>query len=115
MLDQFDNLFWDRYKAGDLRGEPKDKVPLHGDDELDALSYIVCGPYQWTSFQPRPNIPAENLNQDSPTTAASPNASPHAVIAANRRYAHLTHNHGLSPDRVATLQQQPQTSIGRFR
>lgn len=61
-LDKFDQIFWDRYKAGDLRGEPKDKVPIHGDDELDALCYLVCAPYIWTAREPRRIEPTENEN-----------------------------------------------------
>ena len=103
MLDQFDNLFWDRYKAGDLRGEPKDKVPIHGDDELDALSYLVCGPYIWTQYQPKPNIPAYSEDQPHPLN-----------YNRNQNFKHLTHNHGLTPQKVATLQNRPQSSIGHF-
>jgi hypothetical protein len=58
-LDKFDQIFWDRFKAGDLRGEPKDKVQSHGDDELDALCYLVCAPYIWTSHQPKRREPSE--------------------------------------------------------
>ena len=63
-LDKFDQLFWDRYKGGELRGEPKDKVPLHGDDELDALCNIVCGPYVWTKHEPRRKEPTEIMAQN---------------------------------------------------
>lgn len=65
-LDKFDQVFWSRYQAGDLKGEPKDKVQLHGDDELDALCYLVCSPYVWTSHEPRRRTPAENLTAQDP-------------------------------------------------
>lgn len=58
-LDKFDQVFWDRYKAGDLRGEPKDKIQLLGDDELDALCYLVCAPYVWNRHTPRRIEPQE--------------------------------------------------------
>jgi hypothetical protein len=58
-LDQFDQVFWDRFRAGDLRGEPKDKIQLHGDDELDAFCYLVCAPYVWTSHAPKRREPQE--------------------------------------------------------
>lgn len=61
-LDKFDQIFWDRYKAGDLRGEPKDKIQTHGDDELDALCYLVCAPYIWTAREPRRVNPIELTN-----------------------------------------------------
>lgn len=62
-LDAFDQIFWDRYKAGDLKGEPKDKIQLQGDDELDALCYLVDSPIIWTPRLPRRVEPTEN--QDS--------------------------------------------------
>lgn len=62
-LDTFDQLFWDRYKAGEHKGEPKDKVPIHGDDELDALCNLICGPYVHTSYQPRRREPQEQTEQ----------------------------------------------------
>lgn len=67
-LDKFDQVFWDRYKAGDLKGEPKDKVQIHGDDELDSLSYLVCAPYVWTARESRRREPTENL-EDQTTIA----------------------------------------------
>ena len=60
MLDRFDQIFWDRYKQGDQKGEPKDRVQLHGDDELDALCYLICAPYVWTAHQPRRIEPKPN-------------------------------------------------------
>lgn len=51
-LSKMESLFWDRLAAGPHKGEAKDKVPTHGDDELDATCYLVCGPYVWTSFAP---------------------------------------------------------------
>jgi len=68
-LDKFDQLFWDRYRGGELRGEPKDKVPLHGDDELDALCNIVCSPYIWTRNEPRRREPQEQKAQEQYYTA----------------------------------------------
>lgn len=67
-LDKFDQIFWDRYKAGDLRGEPKDKIQLHGDDELDALCYLVCAPYVWTRYEPRRREPIENFSMTEVAT-----------------------------------------------
>lgn len=58
-LDALEELFWDRYKAGDLKGEPKDKVPLHGDNELDGICNLVCGPYAWTATEPQRREPKE--------------------------------------------------------
>jgi hypothetical protein len=54
-LGKMESLFWDRLQAGPNKGEPKDKVPVHGDDELDATCYLVCAPYTWTTYQPPRN------------------------------------------------------------
>jgi hypothetical protein len=70
-LDKFDQLFWDRYKGGELRGEPKDKVPLHGDDELDALCNLVCGPYVWTRHEPKRKEPTETIEVGSGLLSSS--------------------------------------------
>lgn len=51
-LSKMESLFWDRLASGPNKGEAKDKVPLHKDDELDATCYLVCGPYIWTNYQP---------------------------------------------------------------
>lgn len=89
MLDKFDQLFWDRYKAGDLRGEPKDKVPIHGDDELDGMCYLTCSPYVWTSHEPKRHPPQDQFD-------------PYANIKSAR--ARVEYNHGLTREKVATLQ-----------
>lgn len=90
MLDKFDQLFWDRYKAGELKGEPKDKVPSHGDDELDGFCNLVCSPYIWTPRQATRRQPAE--------------IDPYEHIYRKRE--ELRFNHGLTPEKVATLQQE---------
>lgn len=84
MLDKFDQIFWDRFKAGELKGEPKDKVPTHGDDELDGLCYLVCSPYQWTGHEAKRHPPQSTEVQDP--------------------YKSFQHNHGLTRNKVATLQ-----------
>lgn len=52
-LGKMESLFWDRLASGPNKGEAKDKVPIHKDDELDATCYLACGPYVWTNFQPQ--------------------------------------------------------------
>lgn len=51
-LNQMEGLFWERLASGPNKGEAKDKVPLHGDDELDSACQLVAGPYRWTNYQP---------------------------------------------------------------
>lgn len=60
-LQQFDQLFWDRYRSGDYVGQPKDKVPLHGDDELDALCNLVCGPFSFTGYSGYRVVPLDPI------------------------------------------------------
>lgn len=45
--DMLKELFWDRYSTGDQKGEPKDEMQSHGDDEFDAGSYLFCSPLRW--------------------------------------------------------------------
>ena len=52
-LSKMEGLFWERLQSGPNKGEAKDEVPSHGDDELDALCYLVCGPYSHTNYQPK--------------------------------------------------------------
>jgi hypothetical protein len=52
-LGKMEALFWDRLASGPNKGAEKDTVPSHGDDELDATCYLVCGPYVWTNYRPK--------------------------------------------------------------
>jgi len=54
-LTKMESLFWERLSAGPNKGEAKDEVPSHGDDELDATCYLVCAPFAHTNYHPRPN------------------------------------------------------------
>lgn len=49
----WEEFYWTRTLQGENKGQPKDKIPEHGDDELDAMSYIICGNYVWTRFKPQ--------------------------------------------------------------
>lgn len=53
-LGKMESLFWERLAAGPNKGEAKDTVPSHKDDELDATCYLTCGPYVWTNFRRAP-------------------------------------------------------------
>ena len=87
-LEKFDNLFWDRYKAGDNRNQPKDKVQIHGDDEFDSFCYLVCGPYVWTTYKPRARTPKD--------------AEPEQLLTPQLQ----RRNYGLSPEAVTRIQQR---------
>jgi hypothetical protein len=52
-IGKMEALFWERLHSGPNKGLEKDTVPSHGDDELDATCYIVCGPYRWNAYSPR--------------------------------------------------------------
>ena len=55
-LQKMESLYWERLHGGPNKGEAKDTVPIHGDDELDAACYLVCGPYNYNHFRPKPNV-----------------------------------------------------------
>lgn len=61
---EWEDLYWDRYKGGELKGEPKDKVPTHGDDSLDALCYITCGEFRWTKHAPKRRLVNEPVRKE---------------------------------------------------
>lgn len=66
-LGKMEALFWERLAAGPNKGEAKDKVPSHKDDELDATCYLACAPYIWTpDSPPRINtwVDEEDLEQE---------------------------------------------------
>lgn len=59
---KWEEYYWDRKRSGEDKGSPKDKVPLHGDDELDAVCYLTSSPFKWTAYQP----PAKLGNDSEP-------------------------------------------------
>lgn len=97
-LEKFDNLFWDRYKAGDNRGQPKDKVQTHNDDELDAFCYLVDSPYVWTPYKPPIRLPRDT----------EPEITNQMAKQAKRVY-----NHGLTPEVVARMQERQLQTSGK--
>lgn len=58
-VEMLENLFWARYSTGDNKGEPKDEMQDHGDDEFDSASYLVCSPAVWTSHVPKRRIASD--------------------------------------------------------
>jgi hypothetical protein len=68
--EKLENIFWQRYTTGDRKGDPKDEIQEHDDDELDAISYLVCSPYVWTAQRPPRKSPKENFsNRANPMTS----------------------------------------------
>lgn len=59
---KWEDFYWDRKKSGDDKGQPKDTIPIHGDDELDAVTYITCSQYRWTNHF----LPARMPNDSEP-------------------------------------------------
>lgn len=51
-LEKWEELYWERIKTGDNKGQPKDKVPEHGDDELDGACYVTGQGFRWTRYKP---------------------------------------------------------------
>lgn len=54
-VEKLENVFWERYAKGEMAGMPKDELQSHGDDELDALSYLILSPFRWSSSI-KPNL-----------------------------------------------------------
>ncbi len=61
-VEKLQNVFWERFSVGDRKGEPKDEVQQHDDDEFDGLGYLVCTPYVWTDRAPARKIAPEMEN-----------------------------------------------------
>lgn len=47
-LTLWSNLYWETYRNGPAKGLPKEQVPNHFDDELDAVCYLPCSGIVWT-------------------------------------------------------------------
>lgn len=83
--EKMENLFWKRRLAGPNAGDPLDEIQDHGDDEFDAISYLLCSPYVWdssrverkdaieskgfASMQNQPSHPSPFRNPRQPTFA----------------------------------------------
>jgi hypothetical protein len=64
--EKLQNVFWERFAVGDRKGEPKDEIQSHDDDEFDAICYLVCSPYRWTEVGPsRKTAPDSNSHKTS--------------------------------------------------
>lgn len=76
-LDQLESLFWDMLQGGPNKGESKDTVPSHGDDELDAICYLTSAPYTYhpalrpTVRTPKDSEPEQALIQVANTLSSS--------------------------------------------
>lgn len=57
---KWEEFYWDRKRSGDDKGNPKDKVPVHGDDELDAVCYLTSSPFRWTNYRPSARLPNDS-------------------------------------------------------
>lgn len=77
-LSQMEGLFWERLASGPNKGAEKDKVPIHGDDELDATCQLAAGPYRWSSYQPprRNTITANTQRIGNATFGIEENLTP---------------------------------------
>lgn len=59
---EMEEFYWDRKRSGEDKGQPKDKVPVHDDDKLDATCYITSKPLRWTSY----SVPARVIGDSEP-------------------------------------------------
>lgn len=78
---KWEELYWDRKKSGPNRGLPNDKIPEHGDDELDGVCYLTGSNYRWTSNPPSARLvddsePEEHLIEESLLLQAHQKYSP---------------------------------------
>lgn len=63
-LDRMEELYWERYKSGDRKGQPKDTVPADGDDELDVVGQICVSPFLWNKYRPHRNPLPDNSRKE---------------------------------------------------
>ncbi len=63
-LTKWGNFFWERYRGGELKGMPKDKIPDHNDDELDAVCYLTSSKIIWTNYTRFANVDARGLTAE---------------------------------------------------
>ena len=63
-LNKWGNFFWERYRGGELKGMPKDQIPSHGDDELDAVCYLTSSKIRWTNYSRFANVKARGLTAE---------------------------------------------------
>lgn len=63
-LAKMEGFYWERYKSGERKGQPKDELPEHGDDELDAVCQLVSSPNRWTNRARYARIGSE-LDEDN--------------------------------------------------
>lgn len=61
---KWEDFYWERKRSGDDKGQPKDSIPSHEDDELDAASYISCSQYRWTNYQPSARVSGDSEPED---------------------------------------------------
>lgn len=59
-FNRWEELYWDRIRSGENKGQPKDKVPIHGDDELDGTCYVTAQNFRWTNYRPAPRLPRDS-------------------------------------------------------
>lgn len=85
---KWEEFYWSRKASGANRGDPTDKIPSHGDDELDAISYIACAPIIWTPYRPSGRVEgdsepemdliqaSQNIQRRNPNPFASTSPNP---------------------------------------
>lgn len=61
---KWEDFYWSRKKSGDDKGTPKDQLPSHGDDELDAVNYISCSQFTWTNQYPSGRVVGDSEPED---------------------------------------------------
>lgn len=100
----WEELYWDRKKSGPNKGLPNDKVPEHGDNELDAVCYLTSSPFRWTKNAPRARLPDDSEPEEHMIEAA---------ITANARARSLVYSESAmrSPNLQSLQNSQPQEIV----
>jgi len=99
-LGKLQELYWERLRSGDNKGQPKDKIPTHGDDELDAICYVTCSPFRWTREAPRPTLPQE-LEPEEELAIAARSISPFRAAVHYGPRSSLLHSNATHQKQLA--------------
>lgn len=102
---RWEEFYWDRKRSGDDKGSPKDKVPVHGDDELDAVCYLTSSLYRWTSFRPAARLPRDSEPEPRLIRAAQANQTKPRSFAT---IAKADRSGNLASQKISYFGQSPQ-------
>jgi hypothetical protein len=59
-IAKWQDFYWERFRGGEMKGMPKDKIPSHGDDELDSVCYLESSSFVWTKYSRFGNLKSQS-------------------------------------------------------